>query len=424
MGLFDWTNGFFGRAAKSKGKEREPPRARREFSVVELERELGLAKKRGLDVSEEAQAILDGISSQLGELNRLVKVFGASATDPESAHAAARESMRKKFVERMLRLNPPEVPPEPEYGALAEYHSRLLEFLGKATKNVSDNRYFFNFLGEDAKAFASVMRALCGRAGELESALKEKAGTASAYAELEGMLEAIGGKRKAHANFGELLRGETAALRELEGEAGSEKSLLEAGPEDSLAAGLEDLGSTEARLLARQSELQSKAAEAFGPLKRLLRKYAHGAPKNEGKLAQKYAGDDVPKAFFESGDAGELKTLFSRLREFAAREGGDAGQAAPRIPPETALAGMLEEHAQLAGQLAEAGEKRRVLQARKARQDARKEEAKRLRDGIGRLEARMREERAGLESLLAATEEKAGALLRAEVRISRENTGA
>ena len=405
MGLFDWMHGVLGRTAKNEEKAlpRESLRGRREFSIEGLERDLELAKKRELDVSGKPQSILSDIQYQLGELKLLAKKIKARTTDPQATHAAIRESMRKNFVERTLLLDPPEMPRQLDYRALAEYHARLLKFLEKATKNVSDNRYLFHFFSEDMKAFAYVVKVLCAQADELESVLREKAGAASAYAELEGMLKAIGERQAAQAKLEELLREETAALQELENAA-------EKAEDSPLETQLAELGLKEAQLVARRSELRAKTADAFGPLKRLLRKYAHDAPKKDKVLAQKYA-DDATKALFESGDAGECKTLFSRLHEFTAKEGGDVKLAVSHFPTETALAGMLGEHAHLAGQIDEVREKKRSLQAMNAERDARREEAKRLVESVERLKARIREERAERESKLAGIEKKAGVLL-------------
>ena len=152
-------------------------------------------------------------------------------------------------------------------------------------------------------------------------------------------------------------------------------------------------------------------------MKRLLQKYAHAAAvKSEKTLAKKYAENPV-KAFLESRDAGECKTLLSRLQEFAAKEGEGATHAGNFLHLESPLASALEEYSILEEQLGKASEKQRELQARKTGEDARKEERKRLLENIERLKTRVAGEKAKQDKLLSEIEGKTSGLLHAEVKI-------
>ena len=397
-----------GRIPNSETRNRETPKART-LGIGELERELAIAQKRDLDVSGGARGLLGLVAGQAGELKQLVEKMAAASVGKDFEYGVIGETMRKQFVTRMSQLFESLKGPEMDYHSLIAYHGDLLRFLGSADRILRDNRYLLHFFEADMKEFAESMRELEATANELRHVLAGKAGVAEEYAALESRLDEAKDSVAVQAGFAKRVEECAASLRE-----------LDAGKEGESAAGLElELGQAQKeweRLGALQSDLRSKVADAFSPLHKLLRKYAHGAPKKGRLIAEKYAADPA-KALFESGDGQECRELLAALRQFAG-ENPDTKYPHALSAFEPGIASLLKEHSSLDGQLKAIGEKTAALQARKAKEQARNAERKRLAEELGHRKSRLAEEQSKQGKLLAEIGEKASGLLHEQVRIS------
>ncbi len=425
MGLFDWVGkkikrGNSERAGKvsedkvadgvipnSELPSREASTART-FSIEELELELALAKRRDLDVSESARGLLDLVSGQAGELKRLVAKMDAASVGKDVEYGVIGETMRKQFVSRMTVLFESLKAPETDYRSLLAYRAGLLRFLGSADRILRDNRYLLHFFEAEMKEFATSMRALDATVNELGKALNGKAGKAEEYAFLESRLKEAKAGAVVQAGLEKRVEECIASLNKLGGE------------KEENAAGLElEIGRAkkeEVRLSGLQSGLRSRVADALGPLHKLLLKYAHGAPKKEKAIAERYAADPV-KALFESGDSQECRTLLAALRQFAEKN-PDTKYPQSLSSFESGIAGLLEEHSRLDGQLNAAAEDVRALEARKAKEQARAAERKQLSEELGQRKTRLVEEQSKQGKLLDEISKKASGLLHRQLKIS------
>ena len=380
----------------------------RALGIIDLERELASAARRDLDVSARAKAPLDSISEQVAGLGRLVARVEKMNVAKDVEFGVIGETMRKQFVSRMSILLESLKYPQTDYHSLTAYHGMLFRFLSDADRVLRDNRYLFHFFKAETDEFAASMRQLEDTVEDLKEVLDSKSAKAAEYAGLESLLEEVKDSAATTAGLERRVEESADSLRK-----------FEEAKDDS--AGLElELGKAqkeEERLAALQSGLRSRVADGFGPLHKLLRKYAHSAPKKEKAVAEKYAAGPV-KALFESGDAQECIALLSGLRQFAAGDSQDAAHMRSISSLESGLAGMFEEHSRLDGQLKTAVDTVRKLQAERAKEQARAADRKRLRDELEQRKARLGQEKSRQSLLLVEIEEKAAKLLHEQVRIS------
>lgn len=416
MGLFDWVAKKIKReSSESAGKtpDNSLPVSKssnaRTLNIDGLGRELALAEKRDLNVSESA-GLLDLAAGQVGELRKFVEKMDSASVGQDVEYGVIGETMRKQFVSRMTVLLESLKRPETDYRSLVAYHGNLLAFLGSADRILRDNRYLLHFFEADMKEFTKSMRELDATASELGRALGGKAEIAQEYAALESQLMQAKSSAAVKAGFAKRVEECEAALAGLDSEKGGGES----------AVGLElEIGrakNEEARFSGLQSGLRSKVADAFGPLHKLLQKYAHGAAKKERAVAERYAQDPV-KALFESGDEKECRQLLDQLREFAEKN-PDVKYPQSLSEFESGIASLLEEHSRLDGQLKAATERTHSLEARKAKEHSKAAERTRLSQELEQRKSRLADEQSRQVKLLAEIGQKASGLLHGQITVN------
>lgn len=376
-------------------------------SLEELRKELLDREEKELDVSQNAKPLLDSIRIQVEELRQLVEKMEKTSISESVQHAEVGEGMRKQLVKRAsLLFHTLEGIGKTDYRSLVQYHTSLYKFMVDLTKVVSDNRYIFYFMEEEMKVFSEKMRALGIESDELKNLLDSKKEKASGYESLLAEVNTALAGSSLEAEF-------EKQLMELEQEIRETTSIREAEP----LGGLEEVRGEEKKMSQKQEELRAKTANALNPLQRLMRRYARLAPKQERRLAEKYAGDPV-QAFFESNKPSELKKLLSLLRSFEEDEEGEDVRHLNNLAGfEEKAEETLEEYHKLESELREVKKKAMELEDRKIEARGKAERKKALETEAKRIKTKLEEEKTAERKLLNAIEEKAGIILGREVRI-------